>query len=120
VQCTCVHTLLTFLPEKASNLIKHSVRVLEEGRTVSVLDAVASWGTLSLPALLPLFCHFRKGPMVRSSTPEPLALVASLKINGNAQKKDESNEDKREEEEELNFNEDIVCPNNHLCISEIK
>uniref|UniRef100_A0A8C4XRF1 Ubiquitin carboxyl-terminal hydrolase 48 n=1 Tax=Falco tinnunculus TaxID=100819 RepID=A0A8C4XRF1_FALTI len=40
------------------------------------------------------------------------------KMNGNAQNKDESNEDKREEEEELNFNEDIVCPHGDLCISE--
>ncbi|KAM4886068.1 ubiquitin carboxyl-terminal hydrolase 48 isoform 5-T6 [Sylvia borin] len=39
------------------------------------------------------------------------------KMNGNAQNKDESNEEKREEEE-LNFNEDIVCPHGDLCISE--
>uniref|UniRef100_A0A8B9TD90 Ubiquitin carboxyl-terminal hydrolase 48 n=1 Tax=Anas platyrhynchos TaxID=8839 RepID=A0A8B9TD90_ANAPL len=32
------------------------------------------------------------------------------KMNGNAQNKDELSEEKREEEEELNFNEDIVCP----------
>uniref|UniRef100_A0A803XQJ8 Ubiquitin carboxyl-terminal hydrolase 48 n=1 Tax=Meleagris gallopavo TaxID=9103 RepID=A0A803XQJ8_MELGA len=40
------------------------------------------------------------------------------KLNGNAPNKDEVNEDKREEEEELNFNEDIVCPHGDLCISE--
>ncbi|XP_048823310.1 ubiquitin carboxyl-terminal hydrolase 48 isoform X5 [Lagopus muta] len=31
---------------------------------------------------------------------------------------DGANEEKREEEEELNFNEDIVCPHGDLCISE--
>lgn len=40
------------------------------------------------------------------------------KLNGNAPNKDEVNEEKREEEEELNFNEDIVCPHGDLCISE--
>ncbi|XP_048823319.1 ubiquitin carboxyl-terminal hydrolase 48-like isoform X3 [Lagopus muta] len=40
------------------------------------------------------------------------------KLNGNAPNKDGANEEKREEEEELNFNEDIVCPHGDLCISE--
>uniref|UniRef100_A0A674KFZ2 Ubiquitin carboxyl-terminal hydrolase 48 n=1 Tax=Terrapene triunguis TaxID=2587831 RepID=A0A674KFZ2_9SAUR len=42
------------------------------------------------------------------------------KMNGDAQNKGsyESNEEKREEEEELNFNEDLVCPHGDLCISE--
>ncbi|XP_052547662.1 ubiquitin carboxyl-terminal hydrolase 48 isoform X3 [Tympanuchus pallidicinctus] len=40
------------------------------------------------------------------------------KLSGNAPNKDEANEEKREEEEELNFNEDIVCPHGDLCISE--
>uniref|UniRef100_A0A8C0JCT9 Ubiquitin carboxyl-terminal hydrolase 48 n=1 Tax=Chelonoidis abingdonii TaxID=106734 RepID=A0A8C0JCT9_CHEAB len=42
------------------------------------------------------------------------------KMNGDAQNKGsyESTEEKREEEEELNFNEDLVCPHGDLCISE--
>nr|XP_011741967.1 ubiquitin carboxyl-terminal hydrolase 48 isoform X4 [Macaca nemestrina] len=39
------------------------------------------------------------------------------KMNGSTLNKDESKEE-RKEEEELNFNEDILCPHGELCISE--
>ncbi|XP_020637749.3 ubiquitin carboxyl-terminal hydrolase 48 isoform X1 [Pogona vitticeps] len=39
------------------------------------------------------------------------------KMNGDAKSKDESSAEKREEEE-LKFNEDVVCPHGNLCISE--
>ncbi|XP_028920775.1 ubiquitin carboxyl-terminal hydrolase 48 isoform X6 [Ornithorhynchus anatinus] len=40
------------------------------------------------------------------------------KMNGDALNKDESKEERKDEEEELNFNEDILCPHGDLCISE--
>ncbi|XP_029433962.1 ubiquitin carboxyl-terminal hydrolase 48 isoform X2 [Rhinatrema bivittatum] len=40
------------------------------------------------------------------------------KMNGDVLNKEESHEDRRDENEELSFNEDILCPHGGLCISE--
>ncbi|XP_044523778.1 ubiquitin carboxyl-terminal hydrolase 48 isoform X4 [Gracilinanus agilis] len=40
------------------------------------------------------------------------------KMNGDTLNKDDAKDDKKDEEEELSFNEDILCPHGNLCITE--
>ncbi|XP_053136826.1 ubiquitin carboxyl-terminal hydrolase 48 isoform X3 [Hemicordylus capensis] len=83
-----------------SNLLKVTVKG-PDGFWVGK-SSLRSWRQLALEQL---------------DTPDDDADQSNGKMNGDAKSKDEPSAEKREEEE-LKFNEDIVCPHGNLCISE--
>ncbi|XP_060115140.1 ubiquitin carboxyl-terminal hydrolase 48 [Heteronotia binoei] len=84
-----------------ANLLKGPVQGDDEGFWVGK-SSLRSWRQLALELL---------------DTPEEDADQSNGNMNGDAKSKDEASPEKQEEED-LKFNEDILCPHGNLCISE--